>query len=273
MRMRNIVGVLTLAYVFSGQAYGACLLECDEKGCPLPLAVPEIEWVYSATETNMTSITLPRGCLDGTARFCCVDMEFDCHTWSNRLSVAAQGVVDSKRSLGGYVQAAGLVEHKIEVSKDEKWMASATLYNESSASFAREIAMRDFFRNSTMSTDAIAACIDVRIGNVGDYSFSWKPYDVHADYVTFVRGNVAVVVQGRKDAICVAKVIDAILLECVRLGSTKPLVTITAAAEELSRRRFEKEQAEVRLRLQREDSERARRQREEALRRCQKLNK
>ena len=237
MGKRGVCEVLAIA-AFCGHAYGVCFLECNESMRPLPLAVPELEWVCSASKTNLTSVLLPRGCLGGKIRFRCLGLEFDGHTSSNRLSAAAQAMTGGESSCGRRVRAVGLVEHRFDVSKKGKLLATVYVYDEESPQIAREIAIRDFFNKSTMAADVVAKSIDMKIGNVGNISFSWKPYGDNADYVTFVRGSAAVIVQGAEEVVGMAKLFDDILLECASIGLSNAQTSIADAAAKVSGKVF-----------------------------------
>ncbi|MBO4448850.1 MAG: hypothetical protein J5807_05130 [Kiritimatiellae bacterium] len=234
IKYASVICVLATVTATDCFARGIHLLDCDRKGCPLPLVVPGMQWIYSATETNMTSNVLPSGCLEGAVDFCCFGLEFKSFVASNRLSVAAHDSIERRKACGGNVQVAGLVEHRLEISKNGEWVATAYLYEEVSTKHAREIAIRDFFRASSMQTDAIAESIDLRVGNVGDFSFSWKPYDNNADYVTFVSGRLAVIVSGVKCAVSVAKVVERLIKECERACKKGETISLSTAAMRLS---------------------------------------
>ena len=89
-----------------------------------------------------------------------------------------------------------------------------------------------------MAADVVAKSIDMKIGNVGNGSFSWKPYDDNADYVTFVRGNAAVIVQGAEEVVGIAKLFDDILLECASIGLSNAQTSIADAAAKVSGKAF-----------------------------------
>ena len=231
--MKVKVFLSILAMVLGLCAQGVCLIECDDDGVPYHCEVKGLEWIYRATGTNFPSKVLPQGCLCVTGKFCCFELEFDASAVTNAISAQTQAWIDRKVKAGANVQIGGTHVCRVEMTKNGRHLATALLCEERSMSHAREVAIRDFFSESSMMPEDIARRIDMRFGDVGDYSFSWKLQGAKVDYLTFVRGGAAVIVRGAKDAMYAAKAIDALLLESARLSADGTVVNIADAAKRI----------------------------------------